>query len=324
MAYEAELKVAVEAVREAAILCRAVQGRLRPDLEMAKQDRSPVTVADFGAQALICRRLEQAFLDDRVIGEESADALREPDNASLKEEVTAEVRAVLGDVTSEQVCAWIDRGGARDHSPRYWTLDPIDGTKGFLRGAHYAIALALVVDGKLSVGVVAGPNLDGGVLFSASAGGGAFVRPLDVAGTDDPQAIAVSATESTAAMRWCESVESAHQSHRISARIAEALGTNVAPRRIDSMLKYGLVARADAELYLRLPKQEGYQEKIWDHAAGAIVVLEAGGRVTDLKGDALDFGNGSRLGNDAGIIVSNGRAHDRILEVVNRVRSESP
>lgn len=320
MGYEAELRVAVEAVREAATLCRAVQARLQPDLEMAKQDRSPVTVADFGAQALICRRLEEAFPGDQVIGEESADALREPEQASLKERVVAEVRAVLGDVSPEQVCGWIDRGGARDYSPRYWTLDPIDGTKGFLRGENYAIALALVVEGKLSVGVVGGPNLDDGVLFTATAGGGAFAQPLD--GSGEPHRLAVSDVDSTAAMRWCESVEAAHQAHSVSARIAHALGTEVAPRRIDSMLKYGLVARGDAELYLRLPKQAGYREKIWDHAAGALVLTEAGGRASDLEGRDLDFTQGSRLGNDAGIVVSNGRRHDAILEIVNRVRSE--
>ena len=92
-------------------------------------------------------------------------------------------------------------------------------------------------------------------------------------------------------MRWCESVEAAHQAHSVSARIADALGTAVAPRRIDSMLKYGLVARGDAELYLRLPKKAGYREKIWDHAAGALVVTEAGG---DLEIDSAP-GEGTRM-----------------------------
>jgi len=52
------------------------------------------------------------------------------------------------------VCEWIDRGGS-DYARRFWTLDPIDGTKGFLRGDQYAVALALVVDGKVQVGVLA-------------------------------------------------------------------------------------------------------------------------------------------------------------------------
>ena len=43
------------------------------------------------------------------------------------------------------ICQWIDHGGATHYSDRFWTLDPIDGTKGFLRGEQYAVALALIV-----------------------------------------------------------------------------------------------------------------------------------------------------------------------------------
>jgi 3'(2'), 5'-bisphosphate nucleotidase len=324
--YAAELKVAIEAVREAAVLCTAVQARLSPDVELRKQDKSPVTVADFGSQALICRRLQEAFPDDQVIGEESADVLREAENTGLLAQVVDEVRGVLGDVDAEAVCAWIDRGAAREPAPRTWTLDPIDGTKGFLRGANYAVALALIEEGRVVVAVLGGPNLavgdDGktGALFHALPGGGAWVEALD--GSVERQRVSVSDVKATADMRWCESVEAAHQAHSVSAKIAVELGTVAESRRIDSMCKYGLVARGDADLYLRLPRGN-YQENIWDHAAGVLVVTEAGGRASDLNGDDLDFGCGQKLGNPNGIVVSNGHQHDAVLEVVRRVRAAS-
>ena len=59
----------------------------------------------------------------------------------------------------EQVCRWIDHGGGSQYSERFWTLDPIDGTKGFLRGEQYAVALALIVDGRVAVAALACPNL---------------------------------------------------------------------------------------------------------------------------------------------------------------------
>ena len=73
--YEREQAVAIGAVRAAARLCRAVRSEISPDV-LAKKDKSPVTVADFGSQALICRELAEAFPDDPVIAEEDAAELR--------------------------------------------------------------------------------------------------------------------------------------------------------------------------------------------------------------------------------------------------------
>jgi 3'(2'), 5'-bisphosphate nucleotidase len=56
-------------------------------------------------------------------------------------------------VTAEQVCNWIDHNRV-DPGRCFWTLDPIDGTKGFLRGEQYVVALALVVDGQVQIGVL--------------------------------------------------------------------------------------------------------------------------------------------------------------------------
>ena len=80
--------------------------------------------------------------------------------------------------------------------------------------------------------------------------------------------------------------------------------------RIDSQCKYGAVARGEASIYLRLPTSESYREKIWDHAAGWMVVNAAGGRVTDARGQNLDFSLGRTLDQNRGIIATNGHLHD--------------
>ncbi|MBC6417951.1 MAG: 3'(2'),5'-bisphosphate nucleotidase, partial [Prochloron sp. SP5CPC1] len=85
--------------------------------------------------------------------------------------------------------------------------------------------------------------------------------------------------------------------------------------RVDSQAKYGIVAAGQAALYLRLPspKAPNYRENIWDHAAGSIVVEEAGGRVTDMYGKPLDFATGTKMVDNRGIVVSNGLIHDTVL-----------
>src|SRR5215475_898148 len=162
-----DLATAVAAVRAAARACRAVQDRLVRPEALEKGDKSPVTVADFASQAIICAELEGALPDDAVVGEEDADALRH--EAPLLAAVVERVAEQRGSASAERVLAWIDRGTAAANSERFWTLDPIDGTKGFLRREQYAIALALVRNGRVELGVLGCPELTDG---SRDASGG--------------------------------------------------------------------------------------------------------------------------------------------------------
>ena len=113
-----------------------------------------------------------------------------------------------------------------------------------------------------------------------------------------------------------ESVEAAHSDRPQQEAIAKFLGLTRTPIRMDSQAKYGAVARGDADLYLRipLPQDSSRRENIWDHAAGAIIVCEAGGQVTDLDGQALDFSLGAKLTQNRGIVASNGSIHERVLK----------
>jgi len=90
------------------------------------------------------------------------------------------------------------------------------------------------------------------------------------------------------------------------------------PLRIDSQVKYGIVARGEAVLYLRIPapSEQGFKENIWDHAAGVLMAEEAGGRVTDAFGHPLDFASGIKLSKNYGIVVTNGILHDQVLKAL--------
>lgn len=325
--YRSERDVALEAVRLAAQLCQTVQAEISPDV-LAKKDKSPVTVADFGSQAIVCRTLRKLFPDDPIIAEEDAAALREA--PELLDQVTRHVQRVDPQAKdADTVCAWIDEGGANTYSDRFWTLDPIDGTKGFLRGEQYAIALALVVEGEVVVAALGCPNLptapgeaSTGVVFTAVRGQGTHVVPLEAAASAEPQPVRVSGTTDASEARFCESVESGHSSHDDAAQVAERLGITADPVRLDSQAKYAVVARGEADIYLRLPTRPGYVEKIWDHAAGMLVVTEAGGTATDIHGAPLDFSRGYRLEANRGVIVTNGALHDDVLAALRHVGVE--
>lgn len=321
LAFARERAVAMQAVRDAATLCRAVQRGV--DLQaMDKKDRSPVTVADFGSQALVCRALEEAFPEDPVVAEEDSGELRQAAHAESRAKVLRFVTELRDGVDEETVCRWIDRGGAQGGAgDRFWTLDPIDGTKGFLRGEQYAIALALIVGGQIEVAAMACPNLaprpeeNGtaatGSLLVAVRGQGAELYPLDGGFPGVP--VRVSGRDDWGLVRFCESVESGHSAHDWSAMVAQRLGITSPPVRLDSQAKYAVVARGEADVYLRLPTKADYREKIWDHASGALILTEAGGVVTDLDGRPLDFGRGRELSENRGIVATNGPLHDRVL-----------
>src|SRR5690606_15905595 len=114
-----------DAVRKAAIVCRAIQARMVPEDSVAKQDKSPVTAADFASQAVVCSQLAKAFPHDAVVGEEAAAMLLQDDQAALREMIVGQVSVALGQtVSSTQVLDWIDRGRHAGQGDRYWTLDP--------------------------------------------------------------------------------------------------------------------------------------------------------------------------------------------------------
>lgn len=321
MSFYSEKLLVMAAVREAAELCKGVQSEMALSA-LSKQDQSPVTVADFGSQALVCSRLKKAYPDDPIIAEETADVLKESGNESTKANVINRVRYIRPDATEEEILGWIDSGGHTEQADRFWTLDPIDGTKGFLRGDQYAVALALIVEGEVVVAALACPNLSvslapqvrGVVTIAVKGEGTEFYRLQDM----QPLGRAsVSKTTDPGVVRLSESVESAHTSHSDAQKVARILGISQKSIRLDSQAKYAVVAAGDAEIYMRLPSTRRYVENIWDHAAGMLVVQEAGGIVTDIHGKELAFRHGYQLKDNRGVVVTNAKVHAPLLSAIS-------
>jgi 3'(2'), 5'-bisphosphate nucleotidase len=321
---DGDARVAVRAVNDAMRLARSLEGRTQAS---TKSDTSPITVADLAIQALVAERLANAFPKEPLIAEEDAALLRtEPD---LSRQVVQVVRQIIRDATVERVVAWIGDGGSGPGS-RFWTLDPIDGTKGFLHGRQYVIALALVVDGSIQTSVIGCPRLslvhaDGvakigglssqGGLAIAVRGHGAW---WSAAGENTCRRLEVSTRRDVSIARVVQSYEGRHGNPERFARVVRALGNVQPPLLMDSQAKHVTVAAGATDLLMRLPPDAGFHDAVWDQAAGSLLIEEAGGCVTDLAGQPLDFTSGRRLLRNTGMLASNGLLHRAALEEVQR------
>lgn len=327
---DAMLDAARAAVAETCIVARQIQHAVGEMKRLTKDDYSPVTVADFAVQALVALRLREALGDIVLVGEETAADLRTPRSTQLREAVVAAVSQVRPGLGAEEVLHAIDLGNHDGSAAAYWTLDPIDGTKGFLRGGQYAISLGLIRDGAVVLGVLGCPNLGAdfslpfdrpapdGSIFFARADAGAFWTASSTPRAA-PVPIRVTTSEDVRTMRICESVEAAHSSQDDTQRIATHLRATGAPARLDSQCKYAVVARGQADAYIRLPTRADYVEKIWDHAAGALVATEAGARVSDIDGKPLDFSHGTTLKRNRGVVCAPPAFHSAILAAIDTV-----
>jgi 3'(2'), 5'-bisphosphate nucleotidase len=313
-----EAATAAEMMAGAARLARQVQ--VEAAGVRAKADESPVTIVDFAVQAVVARKLAARFPGDALVAEEDAAALRDPAAGALLSRVAGAVRIVDPGLDAEAILDAIDRG--RDEpGGRFWTLDPIDGTKGLLRGGQYVVALALVVDGQVQAGAIGCPRLtlppgggnEGGVAVAAR-GRGSWWMPF---GSDELVPLSVSTVSDPSRTRIAHSVEESHSDRRRLEGLRTALGVRAAPVLMDSQAKHVMVAAGEADLLVRFPR-EGYREAIWDQAAGTLLIEEAGGRVTDLVGRPFDFSTGRRMANNDGLVASNGSLHETVLGVLAR------
>ncbi|RPJ59662.1 MAG: 3'(2'),5'-bisphosphate nucleotidase [Acidobacteria bacterium] len=318
-----ELDFALKFARQAADVAFQVERDMVLST-LTKDDRSPVTTADFAIQALAGRLIHEAFPGDILVAEESAAMIKDGKAPASLEEITKVLARIWPETTADKIFEWVDRGTGVP-GDRFWTLDPIDGTKGFIRGDQYATALALVVKGEVQLGVLTCPRLaiergkatvvrgnEGSVLI-ACRGQGAWSAPLKN-GTAFA-ALAVSSAHDPSEAVVVRSYEDSHTNTDQLDRLVEALGIQSAPVRMDSQAKYAVVAAGAADLLLRFRSSNRQYDaaKIWDHAAGALIVQEAGGCVTDLHGKPLDFSAGRTLARNEGLLASNRHLHGAAL-----------
>ena len=323
-----EAQLAIQTVDEAVRLARGFEARARAPT-VTKADASPLTLADFAVQALIAARLSRDFPDDPVVAEEDASSLRGGPGGLSSDEVTTLVRQSIPGAQPEQVLDWIDRGGSAP-GRRFWTLDPIDGTTGLLHGRQYAIALGLIVDGVVQVGVIGCPRLSlarpGQVVripdqagrggnAAAVRGSGAWWSP---AGSRRFVRLRVSDTGNPSTSTVFRSHERQHEDSERFDRPLARLNCGVPPVPMDGQAKHVALAAGAGDLLMRFPPRD-FHDAIWDYAPGSLLIEEAGGRVTDLRGRPLDFTAGRRLLRNEGCLASNGLLHDAALTAIRDV-----
>ena len=264
-----ELETAVALARRAGERIAALHGSgIAVD---TKDDDSPVTAADREANALIVGGLGAAFPDDAILSEELPD------------------------------------DGSRIGRARVWMVDPLDGTKDFIRGHEgFSVMIGLLDGAAPALGVVYQPI--GDKLYFATRGGGAF---LVRGGVTAP--IHVSDVRVSSEIRMVAS--KSHRTETID-RVRAELGISDELNVGSVGLKLGLIAEGLRDLYVN----PAGHSKLWDACGPEAILVEAGGRLSDLRGLPLDY-RGRELGNVRGLIASNGVLHD---EVVARLQTLFP
>ncbi|KAL1996355.1 hypothetical protein VTN49DRAFT_120 [Thermomyces lanuginosus] len=356
--YATELEIACLTVQRAARVTKSIIAAIEKDDALDKSDNTPVTIADFAAQALIISALHAAFPDDGFIGEETAAVLRQ--DAQLRDRVWDLVRSAhLDDPDSdsrlakpdtvEEMLSLIDLGGNGQGGSegRIWVLDPVDGTSTFMKGQQYVVSLALLENGEQKLGVLGCPNLrldtptrgrvrenvvdrDGlGQMIFAVAGQGAYIRPLGPGGLEPasrlPRRDDSELRPSDIRLVDCQASNSTD--YEKLSRVAARLGAPWPPVMDiwSSQMRYvALAVDYEVNSQVRIVRRQSHRSSIWDHAGGMLVANEIGCKVTDLHGNAVHCDRGRTLAGSCGIIAAPESVHGDILRVVSEVLAESP
>ena len=262
-----ELDVVTELAREAgAILLRHYHSPFLVEQKVnALKELEEVTAADRESNDLIVRRLAAEFPDDGILAEESDDTERRLDK------------------------------------DRVWMIDPMDGTKNFIRrDGDFAVQIGLAVNGESVAGVVYQPVRD--ILYRAARGAGSWIEG------PDKSAAPMSVSKIVAPHEMVLASSRSHRSPRMEL-VVSRFGFKDEVRRGSVGVKIGLITEQLADLYLHLSPST----KQWDTCAPEIILIEAGGRLTDLFGQPLRY-NGVRVDNRNGIVATNGAAHGMVIE----------
>lgn len=304
-----EIRPIMIAVQQAAMLAQRVQEDYLAQL--SKAGNEPVTIADYGVQAILCRAIHTVYPHDAIVAEESANGFKRSVNAEQQATIARLVGQVLGEsVHVDDIITWLDYGQDTVSSST-WIIDPIDGTRGFINQRTYIIGVGLVEGGYAAGAVLGCPTLDEGELLVAWDGN-AYRAPLMGEVVLEPFRVSERSLGDEVYMVDQGSRTDGPVTQRLKDvfRMGEAL-----TQRVDAQLEiYVRIARGDADLFVCKPVTR-CSAKVWDHAAGIALVEAAGGSVTDFEGGAVNLGNGERIPNNS-IAASNGKLHPYLLDTV--------
>ncbi|KAK6264816.1 hypothetical protein SCA6_020250 [Theobroma cacao] len=363
--YHKELEAAMEVVERACRLCLDVQRSLFSDEGriLEKNDQTPVTVADFGVQALVSLELSKLFPSIPLVAEEDSGFLRsnnlvDPVVSAVSDKTSFDEESL----SRADVLEAIDRGGkdafAFGTKPAtYWILDPIDGTRGFVKGSQalYVVGLSLVVEGEIVLGAMGCPNwvvdtsyrstadVQGyknsspglGIIMVAHVGCGTWTKRLkdmldsSTKMSSDWTRCFVDGCCLVPEARFCISDSQTWESLPLSILYEARIDADddirdkeirLLPTCCGSLCKYLMVASGRASVFI-LQARSQKVIKAWDHAVGVICVHEAGGKVTDWTGSELDLAADQverrNIYPAGGVLVTNGNIQDQILEMIS-------
>ncbi|MDP3981473.1 MAG: inositol monophosphatase family protein [Chlamydiota bacterium] len=281
-----------------------------------KEDRSPVTIADIGVQVLVNQMIRRYFPQDRLFSEEHTQSL----SASILDTTLSNLRHSGHPLDDQELRLLLDyRGNGK--SPYCWFVDPIDGTKGYLRQGQFAVALARYHENEALCACLVCPQLCYPTLGTDQIGTvfywekGSLAIQYHLKNLNQSEQISCGGSAQPIILR---SVEKEHGNMDINEKLRHLLHLE-SFIAMDSQAKYGLLTRKEASVYLRMPNDLTYQEKTWDHGAGLALVCAAGGTVTDSFGNPLDFTQGETLNQNRGVLATIGIDHKLALNKLKTI-----
>ena len=298
--YDKELSLAVDLVKKASIITEWF--RSKNSLSFIKKDDSPVTLADFASQIFIISEIKEYFPEDQIIAEEESSVFIDSD----AENIIKRCYNSLNITFEENLKETLNYRGSS--SKRQWTVDPIDGTKGFQKGLAYAIGMGFMIQAEPTICAIGVPNYKNTSLtiFSAEKNHGANVSHGDQNFTK----ISVSNKKEIKKFRICHSL---HYNQPWVLDFARSLGiTNFIP--LDSMAKLCMVADGSSEIYIKPMNMQ--RSFTWDFLPGELLVKEAGGMITDIRGNPIQYVNDKCKITAPGLIASNGIRHQELLNAL--------
>ncbi|MFC2170955.1 inositol monophosphatase family protein [Calditrichota bacterium] len=306
-----------EAVRKASFATQLVQEQnLRAD-KWSKEDETPVTVADLASQVILLGAIAESFPDDEVFAEEGTISLEDSERTARVREILEEV---LGHpISSGEIKDHISYRGITDAQGR-WFVDPLDGTKGFVKNLIYAVAIARTVKGQLDKSWLAVPCREelfpgiAGMLFRAEKGKGSYKS--SISGKTDEQKLVMDVSGSGSDGEVTVVVSRAHDNSKGPGRLTKG-GMKTNHLALDSQAKYAALVTGSAQLYPRRHSTSFGANFCWDHAPGALLLEETGGIITDLTGRPLDYAKGERLSANHGILAATDKKiHEKALNIL--------
>uniref|UniRef100_A0A7S3JVC1 3'(2'),5'-bisphosphate nucleotidase n=1 Tax=Aureoumbra lagunensis TaxID=44058 RepID=A0A7S3JVC1_9STRA len=337
--YYEEICVAVEAVSKACLAAKRVQEAALSAGEQvksqAKGDASPVTIGDFAVQGIVLAALAAIWPYDNFVAEESAAELLQCNEATRALAADAAGFSCVQDLVNAVDLSNCSSENTRENlsrsQKRRWILDPIDGTRGFLRGAQFCCALALAIDGEPVLSVLGCPNLDlaktqiPGALAIALKGHGAYVADesaLSFSNHWRPLSARKKDIKTHFNLTLVEGVESSHTNSAWAQAVMNLSGAySFDSVRLDSQAKAVMLADGRADCFMRLPTA-GYREKVWDVAPAVILVQEAGGLFTDRYGRQLQF-NEDILSSEVDGLLATGACpelHSKLVDALTQTQ----